>query len=119
MTIARRAPYRLARGAGTPARYRTLPAGARFAPHRLTRRPSTNGKSPHARHAARSGGSAVFGRRRLGPADHHDQHAAFEQALAHPLHVLHGDGVNQAVALVDLVDAEVVELDLHKLLGNL
>ena len=55
----------------------------------------------------------------VGPADHRDQHAAVEQPLGDALHVGHGHGLDQAVALVDVIDAEIVELDLHELRGDL
>ena len=44
---------------------------------------------------------------------------ASSRRLRDPLHVGHGHGLHQAVALVDVIDAETFALDLHELRGNL
>src|SRR6266851_6813552 len=63
--------------------------------------------------------SAALGGRRLRAADHGDEETAVEQALRHPLHVGERHRIDEAVALVDVVDAEILELDLHELPGDL
>ena len=55
----------------------------------------------------------------LGPADHGDQQAAVEQPLGDAPGVVERDRVDQAVAPLDVVDAEIVELDLQELAGDL
>ena len=55
----------------------------------------------------------------LGAADHGDQHAAVEQPLGHPLGVVERHRVDQGVAPLDIVDAEIVELHLHELRRDL
>src|SRR5262245_23656537 len=55
----------------------------------------------------------------LRPADHRDEHATVKQALGHAFGVLERDGVDQCVALVDVVDAEIVELHAHQLVRDL
>ena len=47
-------------------------------------------------------------------ADHRDQHAAFGEPLGGAAGVLDGHRVDHGVALVDVVDAEIVELDLQQ-----
>src|SRR6185312_16754598 len=42
---------------------------------------------------------------------HRDQHAAAEQALGHALGVVDGHRVDQLVAALDVIHAEIVELD--------
>ena len=55
----------------------------------------------------------------LGPPDHRHQHAAVGQPLGDAARVLDRHGVDQAVALVDVVDAEILDLDLQELAGDL
>ena len=44
---------------------------------------------------------------------------ASSMRLRDPLHVVHGHRLHQAVALVDVIDAEILDLDLHELRGDL
>src|ERR1035437_6944400 len=67
------------------------------------------------------------GRRLLGsaggqpyrPTGHGDQHAAAIEALGYPPGVLDADGVDQTAAALDIVDAEIIDLDLRQLGGDL
>src|SRR5262247_2362514 len=51
-------------------------------------------------------------------ADHGGEQAAVEQALGHALGIGERHRVDQAGAALDIVDAELVELDLHQLAGD-
>src|SRR5262249_44116912 len=61
----------------------------------------------------------TLGGEALRPAHDGDQLAGIEQALGDPPHVVDGDGVDHGAAPRDIVDAEIVELDLHQLAGDL
>src|SRR5215470_9436462 len=64
--------------------------------------------------------AVAFGRKSLLRTPHNgDEKPAVQQALRHPLHVTERDGVNQAIASIDVIDAEIFELNLHQLSGNL
>src|SRR5262249_17415270 len=61
----------------------------------------------------------LFRRDALRPADHRDEHATLEQALGHAPGVVERDRVDQGGALIDIVDAEIVELHAHQLVRDL
>src|SRR5215510_281469 len=72
------------------------------------------GRDDHGRSAALTlGGDA------LRTPDHRDQEPAIEQTLRHAPHVGDGHGIDHGAAAVDIVDAEIVELDLYQLSGDL
>ena len=56
-----------------------------------------------------------FRRQSARPAGNGYQQAAFEQALGDALGIVERDGIDHSAALVDVVHAQIVELDLHEL----